>query len=69
MSEQYEDSAFHPDNINKVQLITLARIYDVLVTMAVNQAGEDQESINRIITLLHAHEMGEIKMASPAFRM
>lgn len=62
------NSAFHPDNIAAVQFISIARIYDLLAVMALNQAGDDNDKLNRVLTVLHDHEQGIIRMASPAFR-
>jgi len=63
-----ETSAFHHKNIDAVQFITLARIYDLLAVLAINDAGEDDVKLNRVVSLLNDHEQGIIRMASPAFR-
>ncbi len=73
MAELNEDeldptSAFHPKNISTVQTITLTRIYDLLVVLAINQAGDDDDKLNRVIAVLNDHEQGIIRMASPSFR-
>lgn len=68
-AEQLDDnSAFNPDNLAAATLITMARIYDLIAVLAINQAGDNDLLLDRIMTVIHSHENGIVNMANPSFR-
>jgi hypothetical protein len=63
-----DNSAFSPDNLASATLITMARIYDLIAVLAINQAGNDDLLLKRVMDVINGHENGFVKMANPSFR-
>ena len=62
MSEEVNNDPFHPDNVAKVQLIVLMRIYDVQMAILAN-LNEDGEKASEYIH--QQHQLGKIVGSLP----